>query len=103
MTLDRSYIGYLCFLGIDIFKSVLMYSNGAICLIKLFFKMGLFTVHWPETFVQTPFFFKALIALLYKILEINSCTTKILQISPVFCASIVARTFEKGKIKKFCL
>jgi hypothetical protein len=31
-------------MGIDLFKSVLMYSNGAICLIKLFFKMGLFTV-----------------------------------------------------------
>ncbi len=44
MTLDRSYIGYLGFLGIDLFKSVLMYSNGAICLIKLLFKMGLFTV-----------------------------------------------------------
>jgi hypothetical protein len=44
MTLDRSYIGYLGFLGIDLFKSVLMYSNGTICLIKLLFKMGLFTV-----------------------------------------------------------
>ncbi len=44
MTLDRSYIGYLDFLGIDLFKSALMYSNGAICLIKLLFKMGLFTV-----------------------------------------------------------
>jgi hypothetical protein len=44
MTLDRSYIGYLGFLGIDLFKSVLMYSNGAICLIKLLYKMGLFTV-----------------------------------------------------------
>jgi hypothetical protein len=44
MTLDSSYIGYLGFLGIDLFKSVLMYSNGAICLIKLLFKMGLFTV-----------------------------------------------------------
>jgi hypothetical protein len=44
MTLDSSYIGYLGFLGIDLFISVLMYSNGAICLIKLFFKMGLFTV-----------------------------------------------------------
>jgi hypothetical protein len=47
MTLDRSYIGYLDFLGIDLFKSVLMYSNGAICLIKLLFKMGLFTVCPP--------------------------------------------------------
>ncbi len=51
MTLIRSYIGYLGFLGIDLYKSVLMYSNGAICLIKLLFKMGLFTVlasemHW---------------------------------------------------------
>jgi hypothetical protein len=45
MTLDRSYIGYLGFLGIDLFKSVLMYSNGTICLIKLLFKMGLFTVY----------------------------------------------------------
>jgi hypothetical protein len=45
MTLDRSYIGYLGFLGIDLFKRVLMYSNGAICLIKLLFKMGLFTVY----------------------------------------------------------
>jgi hypothetical protein len=44
MTLDRSYIGFLGFMGIDLFKSVLMYSNGAICLVKLFFKMGLFTV-----------------------------------------------------------
>ncbi len=45
MTLDRSYKGYLGFLGIDLFKSVIMYSNGAICLIKLLFKMGLFTVN----------------------------------------------------------
>jgi hypothetical protein len=45
MTRDRSYIGYLGFLGIDLFKSVLMYSNVAICLIKLLFEMGLFTVH----------------------------------------------------------
>jgi hypothetical protein len=45
MTLDRSYIGYLGFLGIDLFKSVLMYSEGAICLNRLFFKMGLFTVY----------------------------------------------------------
>jgi hypothetical protein len=45
MTPERSYIGYLGFLGTDLFKSVLMYSNGAICLMKLFFKMGLFTVH----------------------------------------------------------
>jgi hypothetical protein len=37
-------IGYLGFLGIDLFKSVLMYSNGAICLIKLLFDLGLFTV-----------------------------------------------------------
>ncbi len=28
-----AYIGYLGFLGIDLFKSVLKYSNGAICLI----------------------------------------------------------------------
>ncbi len=45
MTLDSSYIGYLGFLGIDLFISVQMYSNGAICLIKLLFKMGLFTVY----------------------------------------------------------
>ena len=45
MTLDRSYIGYLGFLGIDLFKSVLMYSEGAICLSRLLFKMGLFTVY----------------------------------------------------------
>jgi hypothetical protein len=45
MTLDRSYIGYLGFLGIDLFKSVLMYSNGAICIIKLLFDLGLFTVY----------------------------------------------------------
>ncbi len=44
MTLDSSYIGYLGFLGIGLFISVLMYSNGAICLIKLLFKMGIFTV-----------------------------------------------------------
>jgi hypothetical protein len=44
MTLDMSYIGYLGFLGIDFLKSVLMYSNGAICLSRLLFKMGLFTV-----------------------------------------------------------
>jgi hypothetical protein len=44
MTLDRSYIGYLGFMGIGLFKSVLMYSNGAICLIKLLLKMDLFTV-----------------------------------------------------------
>jgi hypothetical protein len=44
MTLDRSYIGYLGCLGTDLLKSVLMYSNGTICLIKLLFKMGLFTV-----------------------------------------------------------
>ncbi len=44
MTLHRPYIGYLGFLGIDLFKSVLMYSNGTICLIKLLLKMGLFTV-----------------------------------------------------------
>jgi hypothetical protein len=44
-TLDRSYIGYLGFLGIDLFISVLMYSEGAVCLNRLLFKMGLFTVH----------------------------------------------------------
>jgi hypothetical protein len=30
-------------LGINLFISVLMNSNGAICLIQLLFKMGLFT------------------------------------------------------------
>ncbi len=44
MTLDRSYIGYLGFLGIYFFKSVLTYSKGAICLSRLLFNMGLFTV-----------------------------------------------------------
>jgi hypothetical protein len=44
MTLDRSYIGFLCFLSIDFLKSVLMYSKGAICLSRLLFKMGLFTL-----------------------------------------------------------
>ncbi len=44
MTLDRSYIGYLGFLGIDFLKNVLMYSKGAICLSRLLFKMGLITV-----------------------------------------------------------
>jgi hypothetical protein len=48
MTLNRSYIGYLGFLGIDLFKSVLMYSEGAICLSILLFKMGLFTVYNGE-------------------------------------------------------
>ncbi len=47
MTPERSYIGYLGFLFIDFLKSVLMYSKGAICLSRLFFKMGLFTVHPP--------------------------------------------------------
>jgi hypothetical protein len=45
MTLDKSYIGYLGFLGIDLKKSVLMHSKGAICLSRLLFKMGLFTVY----------------------------------------------------------
>ncbi len=44
MTLDRSYIGYLGFLGIDFFKNTLMYSKSAICLSRLLFKVGLFTV-----------------------------------------------------------
>ncbi len=48
MTLERSYIGYLGFLGTDLFKSVFFYSNGAICLIKLLFKMGLFTVQYTS-------------------------------------------------------
>ncbi len=54
MTLDSSYIGYLGFLSIDLFKSVLMYSNGAICLIKLLFKIGLFTVCATFCTVQIP-------------------------------------------------
>jgi hypothetical protein len=53
MTLDRSYKGYLGFLGIDLFKSVLIYSNGTICLIKLLFKIGLFTVWGREN--RNPF------------------------------------------------
>jgi hypothetical protein len=40
-------------LGIDLFKSVLMYSNGAICLIKLLFKMGLFTVQEASTLAKS--------------------------------------------------
>jgi hypothetical protein len=36
MTIDRSYIGYLGFLGIDLFKSVLMYSNGAFASLNYF-------------------------------------------------------------------
>ncbi len=52
MTLDSSYIGYLGFLSIDLFKSVLMYSNGAICLIKLLFKIGLFTVYMTQKIRQ---------------------------------------------------
>jgi hypothetical protein len=34
-------------LVIDFLKSVLMYSKGAICLSRLLFKMGLFTV-WGQ-------------------------------------------------------
>ncbi len=55
MTLDKSYIGYLGFLGIDFLKSVLMYSKGAICLSRLLFKMGLAwyplleSVRWKKT------------------------------------------------------
>jgi hypothetical protein len=45
LTLDRSYIGYLGFLGIDFLKSALLYTKGAICLSRLLFKMGLFTVY----------------------------------------------------------
>jgi hypothetical protein len=45
MNLERSYIDYLGFLVIDFFKSVLIYSKGAICLSRLLFKMGLFTVY----------------------------------------------------------
>ncbi len=52
MTLHRPYIGYLGFLGFDLFKSVLMYSNGTICLIKLLFKMGLFTVYDVSTLLN---------------------------------------------------
>ncbi len=44
MNLERSYIDYLGFLVIDFLKSVLMYSKGTICLSRLLFKMGLFTV-----------------------------------------------------------
>ena len=53
MTIDSSYIGYLGFLGIELFKSVLMYSNVTICLIKLLYKMGLFTVQsWSGPVVR---------------------------------------------------
>ncbi len=52
MTLDRSYIGYLSFLGIDFLKCVLMYSKGAICLSRLLFKMGLFTVYAARSLPQ---------------------------------------------------
>jgi hypothetical protein len=45
MTLDRSYIGYLGFLGIDFLRSVLMYSKDAICLSRLLLNLGLFTVY----------------------------------------------------------
>ncbi len=48
MNLEMSYIDYLGFLVIDFFKSVLMYSKGAICLSRLLFKMGLFTVQKVE-------------------------------------------------------
>jgi hypothetical protein len=54
MTLERSYKGYLGFLGTDLFKSVLKYSNGPICLIKLLFKMGLFTVYEDPISAKTP-------------------------------------------------
>jgi hypothetical protein len=58
MTLDRSYIGYLGRLGTELLKSVLMYCNGTMSLIKLLFKMGPFTV-WVggqelTTFVPKP-------------------------------------------------
>jgi len=49
MTLERSYIDYLGFLVIDFLKSVLMYSKGAICLSRLLFKIGLFTVNREAT------------------------------------------------------
>jgi hypothetical protein len=51
MTLDRSYIGYLGFLGIDFLKSVLMYSKGAICLSRLLFKwVFLQCTHQPDIY-----------------------------------------------------
>jgi hypothetical protein len=56
MTLERSYIGFLGFLVIDFLKSVLMYSKGAICLSKLLFKMGLFTVYIEDIFSYLLFF-----------------------------------------------
>ncbi len=52
MTLDRSYIGYLGFLRIDFLKSVLMYSKGAICLSRLLFTIGLFTVRWETSTLE---------------------------------------------------
>jgi hypothetical protein len=42
MTLDRSYIGYLGFLGIDFLNSVLMYSKGAYLPQQTTFKNGSF-------------------------------------------------------------
>jgi hypothetical protein len=53
MTLDRSYIDYLGFLGIDFLKTVLMYSKGAVCLSRLLFNLGLFTV-WRHRHCQRP-------------------------------------------------
>jgi hypothetical protein len=61
MTFDRSYIGYLGFLGIDLFKSVLMYSNGAICLVKLLFDLGLFTVYINHAHVDAEDFLVKLV------------------------------------------
>jgi hypothetical protein len=51
MTLDRPYIGYLGFWGDDFLKSVLMCSKGALCLSRLLFKMGLFTVYSSQSSV----------------------------------------------------
>jgi hypothetical protein len=52
MELDGSHLGSQGFSGTDLYESVLMHFKDAICLSKIFFKMGLFTVcvsfsdHW---------------------------------------------------------
>ncbi len=53
MTFDRSYIVYLGSLGIDFFKSVMMYSKGAICLSRLLLNLGLFAVQDVTCTVQS--------------------------------------------------
>jgi hypothetical protein len=74
MTLDSSYIGYLGFLGIDLFKSVLMYSNGAICLIKLLFEMGLFTVYIDKSSILLCRSPSLTLIVLYSLLKSQECS-----------------------------